>query len=521
MMKKLLCAILIIAIFSLAACGGNADITGDSATNNAEYLLEPTHGGEISLFLNMPNAWCPLTALTESHIQMFNLIFDSLVSVSADMTAIPNLAESWFVSNNGRVWTLQLARDARWHDGSEFTAQDVLYTVNSIRARRSYSIYYQNIQNIQNINVLDAHSLEITLAQPRSNFINLLYFPIIQHQTAAHNPANYVPLGTGAFVFTHPENDETLILTRNHYWHGGNIYVNQVRFTLNAPNQSEFLFNSGQIDMLVDHDIAWGRGVNLADVRHADIPTNRFTFLGLNHRNPALRELSVRQAIGHSVNINGITENILHSRAVASFSPISPNWSLHDSAANIHEFNTARARQILINDGWTLDGDVFTKQIAGVNRRLQFDILVNDDNPTRALIAASIQRTLRDAGIAVNIVSVPFNQYTSYIANRRFDMFIGEYNILADLDFYFMLNSRANPFGLQDAVLDELLLDTQVNSHDAAAAYSALQHHFHEFVPLIGLYYQKSIFIYSSRLVGEPTPLFHNVFFGMENLWIR
>ena len=519
-MKKFLCIFLILTIFTLAACGGTADIANDSI-NGDVYEPIPTHGGEISLFLNMPDSWCPLTAQIESHIQMFNLIFDSLVSVSADMTASANLAESWFVSDNGRVWTLQLRSNVSWHDNSEFTAQDVVYTINSIRARRGNSVYYQNIQNISNVNALDAHTLEITLAQPRSNFINLLYFPIIQHQATAHNSANYVPLGTGAFIFTPPEGDEILILTKNPNWHNGNIYVDQVRFTLNAPNQSEFLFNSGQIDMLIDHDVAWGRGVNLADARHTDIPTNRFTFLGFNHRNIVLREPAVRQAIAHSINLNGIAENILHSRAVASFTPISPRWVLHDSAAIVPEFNTSRARQILTADGWTLDGDVFTKRIGGVNRRLQFDILVNDDNPTRALIAASVQRTLRDAGIAVNIVNVPFYQYTANITNRNFDMFIGEYNVLTDLDFAFMLHSRTNPFGLQDTVLDGLLGNAQTNPHDTATAYSALQQHFIDTVPLIGLYYQKSILIYSPRLGGEPTPLFHNVFYGIGNLWAR
>jgi len=185
------------------------------------------------------------------------------------------------------------------------------------------------------------------------------------------------------------------------------------------------------------------------------------------------------------------------------------------------EFDSELARQILIDDGWELDGDVFTKWVRGARRRLQFDLLVNNDNPVREQVAAIIARNLREAGIVVNIVSVPFDQYSSRISWGGFDLVLGEFNILADLNFDFMLRSYNNPFNLRDNELNRLLTDTQAATTpaDTAIAYVELQRYMRENVPIIGLYFKQSVLMYSPRLGGAPTPLFHNVFNGIENLW--
>ena len=301
-MKKFLTAILILVLLGGIASGvfffawGGCDNGGNDVDDGIAYVptvsATPTYGGEIVLAMSSPANWCPLSAQSESHIQFFALVFDSLVNIQPNMVPTPNLATSWEVSENGRVWTLQLNPNARWHDGEPFTSQDVVFTVNSIRARRHASVFYPNIQNISRVNAVDEHTVEFTLSSPRSNFVNLLYFPIIKHQSAAHNPTNYTPLGTGAFVFTSRAGD-SLTLPRNSYWHRGNPYVDAVRVVVADTNQSTFLFSAGQIDMLIDHEIIWGRAVNIVDVRHMNIPTNRFTFLGFNHRNQALQEVQM------------------------------------------------------------------------------------------------------------------------------------------------------------------------------------------------------------------------------------
>jgi len=532
MLKKVLITILILAILAAGVavavflfCGGDETGNGETGgTDTPAQPLDPVHGGEIVLSMSSTDIWCPLITTNESHIQIFNLIFDSLVNVQADMTPAPNLAESWTVSSDARTWTLTLNPNVTWHDGEPFIARDVEFTVNSIRAIGRNGVYYQNIENISRVTVVDEHTVEFRLSHARSNFVNLLYFPIIRHNAARHNSQTYVPLGTGAFSYYPPLDYETLILTKNPNWHGGDIYVDRVRVALLPPDQNAapFMFSALEIDMLVSHDVHWGRTVSTAQVGYVEIPTNRFNFLGFNHANPVLRELPVRQAIAHSINYQAIVRNVLLSRAVPSFTPVNPNWKLHDSRIDVPEFSPQRARQILIDDGWEFDGEGFTKRIGGVNRRLQFDILVNEDNPVREQIAVSIQRNLAEAGILVNVQSVPFSEYTSNIANRRFDMFLGEYNILADLNFDFMLNVNSNPFGLQDWEFNRLLSDAQTATEeiDIATAYNALQQHIHDTLPFIGLYYKNFTLLYNPRVNGIPTPLFHNAFGGVGNLWV-
>jgi len=525
--KKIIITILIFVILATVVyfgfffdCGG-CETIADLPPGDEVAEVTPTFGGEIRLAMTPLNIWCPLSAQSESHIQMFNLIFDSLITVEANMTPIPNLATSWVVSDDARVWTLALNRSARWHNEEPFTAYDVQFTINTIRGRRQNSIYYQNIQNISRVDVLDYHTVEFTLLQPRANFINTLYFPIIRRQAGTHNPQTFEPIGTGAFIFAPPEQGN-LILTKNSAWHNGSIYVDRVNVSMVSTNQNLFMFSGQQLDMLISHDINWGRNVSTAIVRYANVPTNRFTFLGFNHSNRLLRELHVREAIAHSIDYRGLVQNVLHHRAIPSFTPISPNWTLYNSANPTPEFNPELARQILFDNGWELGEDgIFIRRVGWQTERMQFDILINNDNPLRGQVASFIQNSLRGSGIAVNVVSVTFDQYSSRLGWGGFDMFIGEYNVFADLDFDFMLG-RNNTFRMRDYELEQLLDDVriQTNSSDTETAYFELQSYVIETIPMIGLYYKNATLLYNPQIKGSPSPTFHNIYRGVNNLWV-
>jgi len=538
MLKKIFCIIILTAL--LAGCGAEVQ-TPDTGNGNAPVgdmpvarELEPVFGGVVRLEMTAPDSgssgigtagapgWCPIYAANEESANIFNLIFDSLIDCEPS-GAKPNLAQSWSVSANGLVWSITLKPDITWHDETRFTASDVEYTVNQIKADGRKNIYRACVENISRVRVISPESIDITLVKPQSNFINLLYFPIIQKQNRL-DAKTYVPVGTGRFEYTPPEDAQNISLVKNPYWHGGRIYIDGVDIAVTLGNQSvaQFMFSSKETDMLLSDDINQGKTANSDGVKFTDFDTQRFSFLGFNHTNENLKELPVRKAAAHAINRKKIVENILFGRGVASFTPINPASKLSNPNNQPPVFDTDAAKRILTEDGWELNSGIFEKTVGRKTQRLQFEILINDENPVREQVAAFIEKNLMEAGIAVNIKKVPFDEYTSLISRNRFDMFLGEYDITPDLNFSFMLAGNVNPFGLRDTQLDKLLGDTQTQTDDllVTGAYHALEKYLCDTVPVVGLYYRRSALLQNMRIAGTPKPLFYNAYRGIEDIFI-
>src|SRR5690606_3967766 len=161
----------------------------------------------------------------------------------------PALAESWTVSEDGLEYTFNLRQGVKWHDGEDFTAEDVLFTYEAVLLEENAIDWRSNL--IQNgepfqFEVVDDYTFKVILSQPDATVLTALAIPIVPaHAFSSLNvldaPFNTAPIGTGPYRFVEWNTGENVVLeAHTDYWRGapkiGRLVVSFIEGVENTAN---------------------------------------------------------------------------------------------------------------------------------------------------------------------------------------------------------------------------------------------------------------------------------------------
>ena len=230
-MKKLmkpLALLMAVVMVTLTGCGGSG-----SDESGSSIII-----GQSSEVANLNPMIQPRTP--DSNVQC--LIFDYLVIPDENLNYVGDLAESWDISDDGTVYTFHLQEGVKWHDGEDFNADDVVFTLTALASPeytggnegRVMSIVgaseYQagTADSVEGIKKIDDYTVEITLASPNAAFLSNMYVAMLpEHILGEESPAdwgnddfNRAPIGTGKYKFVEWEAGQYISLERNDEYFG-------------------------------------------------------------------------------------------------------------------------------------------------------------------------------------------------------------------------------------------------------------------------------------------------------------
>lgn len=289
-MKKrhymLLFSLLFTVVFFLAACtedagSGSSDGASDD-TSNEEGTEEGARSddGEKTLVFGRGNDSLQLdpSKVTDGEsIYVTNQIFDPLVRYKEESTEVkPALATEWDTSDDGLVWTFQLRDDVTFHDGTDFTAEDVVYNFERWTTSGDFSYYAYMFGSteedmggiIEKVEATDDYEVQFTLSEPNAPFLQTLAMPpfgIASPEAIEEYGEDFFknPVGTGPFIFEEWVADDRITLTRNDDYFGETAKVDKVIFRTIPDNGARFLeLQAGSIDMM--------KGLNPQDIQTAE-----------------------------------------------------------------------------------------------------------------------------------------------------------------------------------------------------------------------------------------------------------
>ena len=150
--------------------------------------------------------------------------YNSLCQINDDLTTRPELAEEFSANDDNTEWTFKLRKDVRFHDGSKFTADDVIYTMNRHYGEKSTSKAKPLVSDVKEWKKVDSHTVKAIMKGPNADLPVILgtaHFRIIKDGTTDFQTAN----GTGPYKMTEFKPGVRTINVRNeHYWReGGNF----------------------------------------------------------------------------------------------------------------------------------------------------------------------------------------------------------------------------------------------------------------------------------------------------------
>ena len=517
---------LIISVFLLAAvvitgCGGSVtpEPTEAPATSEPTQAPDGSPVGRIRLPMpeNMADAEdCdPIGVRTEEMYQLFSLVFDTLIGVNGSNMLVPSLAMSWR-SGGERIWLISLRQGVTWHDGSSFTADDVVSTYDRIR-RQTDGYYSDAAENIVSLMKLDESTIRVEMRSDGLSALYCLNFPI----TKANS--DEVLMGTGAYRLE-SMTDEEIKLTVNTDWWGGTPQIETVEFLARGSNDLAIAsYEAGMLDFVPTNSLTAKQYSSAGETVVASCMTQQMETLLINHNNTHLRKREFRSAIAHLIDRSSIIANVYMNNARSCDMPVPPDSWLYDSSQVVYGYDRELALSLLTEQGYTIDED---GNIGYFGEKVSLRILVGStpENSVRAEAAQLIADSLTSFGIGVELITAnhdtasaspdpeseaPYSGDTEFVRLLRegnWDLALVGFSLSESNSLSkYLTPSGSNNFGHYSSETMTSLIEIMDSAVDEAslreAAY-AVQSEFAEELPFIVLYFRLNSVIYSADIQG-------------------
>ncbi|PKB72363.1 MAG: hypothetical protein BZY87_00820 [SAR202 cluster bacterium Io17-Chloro-G6] len=469
---------------SAPASSGNADEKPDE--NGGTGTGEPLEGGRfVRLFVDPPTLDPHLTTDATSATLIVE-VFGGLVTIDQNLDVVADLAESWDISGEGRVYTFRIRPDAMFHDGKPVTAEDVRWSMeratNPLTEAPNVDQYLGDIVGvdekiagdaleISGVRVIDERTIEITIDQAKSFFLAKLTYPtafVLDRENIEANPKNWFrkPNGTGPFMMTEYKVGETLILSRNEAYHLGPPNLAEVEMILSGGT-SMLMYENDEIDIA---------GVGLADLDRLLDPTHSLNeellrappsfsiqYIGLNVDEPPLDDIKVRQALNLAIDKREIATIVLGDQVVPASGILPPGFPGFNSSVTGYGFDPERAKQLLSESKYGGDLEnippitITTPGSFGANVSLDMEVV--------------LQMWEKNLGIRTEFQQTEFATFLKDLNKRRFQMF--DIGWIADypdpenfLDILFYSDSSNNHTNYSNPEVDALLEEARVETDE-------------------------------------------------------
>ena len=341
---KIISMILAVAL----AVGGCSAFNGDKKEEKASDTKK-TYSEKIQLAIQKPSTISPITNTDESVLNVLNLVYDGLFELNKNYNAIPKLVKNSKMSYDGKQMDIVL-KDAKWHDGNPVTADDVAFTVSSIRSNKT-SPYNYMVQNISDVVVNGEKNLTIKFKNNAAFAKENLTFPIISKVQLSGKDINNVDankVGNGVYKIASYSDREGISLEVNKDYYGDipksamNINVNIV------PNEDAVV---STVEAL-ESDMVKADSDNLSRFQNSrfDIKSYEgrdYDAVIINQSNPLLANANFRKAIVSAINRAAIIENGYMGHVHSVNIPINSKSKYYESSIKNMEYSTENAEKYM------------------------------------------------------------------------------------------------------------------------------------------------------------------------------
>lgn len=492
---RILCLLL---VFLLAGC------KPQSSGNNPAG--DGVGGDGITLAMHAPKSLHPLQTNLNANVLIYDLIYDSLVYVDEEMRPVPYLAESCTVSADKMSISFTLRSGILWHDGAAFTASDVEHTINTIREIGEAGIYYEKLAYIDRIEILDMLHFKLILTEPHVMVLNNMDFPIIPcHRT----DLDTTPIGTGQYKVLNYSPQKSLVLTRNTDWRLSPLPETEeitVKILERSSDEANMV-KIGEVTALpASLDGIGGLGIG-EKTKITKYPTLAYEYIGFNFQNQHLAAYKVRYAISHGIDRTRMIDDAFLGYGRAACVPVPPTSFFYIGGETDRIlYDTEKAKALLYEAGYGEENGVMTKvSEEGEPLPLKLKLLINEENAYRKKYAEAAVETLAAIGVVVEIVSVPFEEYKTRLAEGNFDLYAGGCRFSQDLTYGFLLGAgKTVQDGYNSPDMDAACkaLGYPTTDGEITAAYKGFAEIFLRDMPFAGICFLDGALVHSTDLAG-------------------
>lgn len=416
--------VLLLSLFT--GCGATSAELPDTSTpsntqsSNGESVLR------YAVASSPKGLFSPLLSTTTYDNNVNSLVYSPLILLDENNEYQPGLAEKYEFSDDKLTLTFNLRKGVKWHDGEEFTADDVAFTFTSIADPKYTGSRFNEISkivgaqdyhdgksdSISGIKVIDPNTISFTYtevyAPALSNFSQRGIIP--KHIWSKVDIADWEnqsdllnkPIGTGPFKLTDFKADQYVELAKNDSYFGGTPKIDKFIFKVTNTETELSELAKGDIDVVTLSSIKEEELKELKDagIKIEEKPSANYQFMTMNSNREFFKDKKVRQAITYAINRKGMVTSLLEDHGQVVNAPLSlAGWAYPESGLNNYDYNVEKAKELLKDSGWNENNGVLEKG----GKKFEVELVVPTGNKSREQSAPIIQQNLKDIGITVNI----------------------------------------------------------------------------------------------------------------------
>ncbi len=429
----------------------------------------------------------PHTQTAFASFRLLELIYEPLVTLDADLNIIPALAESWQFSEDSKTLTMNLRQGVKFHDGSDFTSEDVKATFERILNEETGAATRSNFLSVDSIDTPDDYTVIFNLKEadvPILGAMTSLNAAIVPAEMAASGDFASTAVGTGPFKLESWVPEETTMLAANTDWWGEGPFVDGVEIRI-IPDEASILaaLRAGEIDFaLLNDPLVATLLIDDPNIVLNRVPAIAYHVLQLNAARAPMDKLEVRQAISCAIDRQEVLDTASLGEGQVTGPLTIPAYQLPISEFFCYEKDLAKARELMAQAGLA---DGFTLKV----------IAANAEPPTALSEAQSIQAQLAEIGITVEIESLELSVYVDRWLAADFEAAValngGRPDPYTMYNRYWTKSGNLNKVaGYIDDTLDDLMAQGKAESdpQKRLEIFSAFQKHLVEVAPWVWLY---------------------------------
>lgn len=419
----------ILALGLLSGCGQKE--AASSVSTAASEPAAAVNGSDQELvFVNYRDIRDLNPHLYAGEMYAQSILYDTLVSITEDGYE-GCLAESWTISEDGKIYTFKIRDGVTFSDGTVCDANAILANFNAIIENKDRHTWLEMMNLLVGVSAPDDHTFVIELSEA--------YYPMLTELGCIRPFAMISPncmingstkdgvsgyIGTGPYVLTDFETDQYAVFERNENYWGEKPEIERITVKVIPDNQTRIMaLESGEIDLI------FGKNMLDADAISQYVDSDKFEValsdptstrhIVLNTTNEILSDTVVRQALQHATNRTAISEGIFYGLEQPADTLYAATVPYCDVELTPYEYSTETASSMLDEAGWIM-GSSGIREKGG--KKLELNLLYNSDSVTEKTISEYLQSEYLKLGISLNIHGEEEQSYRDNMKAGNFDM---------------------------------------------------------------------------------------------------
>ena len=408
----------------------------------------------------------PILATDSSSGEIASFIFSGLVKFDKDSKEIiPDLAEAFHYEDNVTL-IFSLRKGVKWHDGAEFSAQDVLFTYETIISDKIVSPYSSGFRFVKSVEVLDRYRVKVVYKQPYFKALETWMMGILpkhlleNEENLMSSAFNKKPIGTGPYTLEKLEFSKNITLKAFENYYEGKPKIEHISFHVIADPMTRFMMlKSGELDIGSLEPMAYEKQLNTEFFKKYKIYEKiapSYSYLGFNLRLKKFQDARVREALSLAINREAIVDILFLKHAQVCNGPFLPGTKAFNEKVVSPKQDIQKAKKLLAQAGYTQENP------------LVFEIATSNSSPIRPYAAEILQHQLKQVGVAVKLRVMEWQAFLNMVVMpHKFESVLLGWGLSPTPDPYLLWHSDSdrkggfNLVGYHNKELDTLIEKSQ------------------------------------------------------------